>query len=699
MQDETWHIRVGEKQIGPAQSNDLIRLAKRGLLAPDMQVRCSTDNRWMRADAVPGLFPGSCQSSRNSIVPPLPTIDAPQPIAASPSPKKVSPTKWRWAKIGGVSGLILGVVYILLVRQGKTGETDIDVVIGYITGFFAGITLSGTFLGFIAGVLRDYFSSRSLVEPALAERPVERQQTPQGNKWNVISKHWGGLYPLWFSYWVINSVGGVFTVVIATLISILFERKSDYDPLAIFTALISIWVCILAVVIWQVVGVWRSANSYAARRLSIGQKARWAAIAKVAMSLGVVQLVATFLSSGLPELSEATRMAFMGDPDLPAYSLRIMRNGTEAEITGGIKYGLADDFSKLLKASQQIRVLHLNSIGGRIGEAEKLYNLVRERGLITYVHSQCLSACTIVFAGGKERYIAKDAVLGFHEPAFPGISQVELQSSVAEQTQIFRDAGFSANFVLRALKTPNSEMWKPKLAELVAANVITRVSAGTQFAASGLGDVTKENLGHKLTNAIPLLAEIRERLPQDYDAILDAFYKSYLAGDTEADAVAAARTKFLPLLNSLKPLADDDVLSDLARVYADEYQALGSKSSRFCYLYASGADTTQNFAAELPDTLTKREMELNERVVHTAARRTPVAAAALKPIWEKVSDLMSIQGITDSQVNLLNADNVPPSKYDDYCFASVSLFNVIGSLPQKDSAAIMRAILTANGND
>ena len=118
MQDETWHIRVGEKQIGPAQSNDLIRLAKRGLLAPDMQVRCSSDNRWMRADEVPGLFPGSCQSSRNSIVPPLPTIDAPQPIAASPSPKKISVAKWRWAKIGGVIGLIVGVVYILLVRQG-----------------------------------------------------------------------------------------------------------------------------------------------------------------------------------------------------------------------------------------------------------------------------------------------------------------------------------------------------------------------------------------------------------------------------------------------------------------------------------------------------------------------------------------------------------------------------------------------------
>ena len=233
MHDELWHIRVGEKQVGPAKSDDLIRLVKRGLLAPDMEVRCSRDNRWMRADDVPGLFSGPSQSSS---VPPLPTIDAPQSIAASPSPKKAPPVKWRWAKIGGVIGLILGVVEILLVRQGKTGETDVNVVIGYMTGFFAGTTLSGAFLGFIAGVLRDYFSSRSLVEAPVAERPVERQQTPQGNKWNVISKHWRGLYPLWFSYWVINSVGGVFTAVVAVLITYLFEQKSDYDPLAIFAA-------------------------------------------------------------------------------------------------------------------------------------------------------------------------------------------------------------------------------------------------------------------------------------------------------------------------------------------------------------------------------------------------------------------------------------------------------------------------------
>jgi len=43
-------------------------------------------------------------------------------------------------------------------------------------------------------------------------------------------------------------------------------------------------------------------------------------------------------------------MSFLDDPDIPAYSIRVMRNGTEAEITGGFKYGLTDDFVKILNA-------------------------------------------------------------------------------------------------------------------------------------------------------------------------------------------------------------------------------------------------------------------------------------------------------------------------------------------------------------
>jgi hypothetical protein len=55
-EDEGWYISVGEKQVGPTQFDDLVRLARRGLLSPDMQVWCPGESRWKRAEDVPGLF-------------------------------------------------------------------------------------------------------------------------------------------------------------------------------------------------------------------------------------------------------------------------------------------------------------------------------------------------------------------------------------------------------------------------------------------------------------------------------------------------------------------------------------------------------------------------------------------------------------------------------------------------------------------
>ncbi|WP_206151872.1 hypothetical protein, partial [Staphylococcus aureus] len=72
-----------------------------------------------------------------------------------------------------------------------------------------------------------------------------------------------------------------------------------------------------------------------------------------------------------------------------------------------------DDFAVVLRASRQIRVVHLTSVGGRIGEGEKLYQLIKDNGLIAYVSGRCMSACTVAFAGGRERVLLKGATLGF----------------------------------------------------------------------------------------------------------------------------------------------------------------------------------------------------------------------------------------------------------------------------------------------
>jgi hypothetical protein len=217
---------------------------------------------------------------------------------------------------------------------------------------------------------------------------------------NFIAQHWRGEYSLGVSYWCVVILGN--TVIGGTLLGLADLIRSDrgYDPRLIFAYVATIWLFSSALVIWQTVGVWRSANRHRARRHATGKRTGWAVAAKIAIALGFLSSLGAFARAGWPQLREASRMAFLDDPSIPPYSIRVMRNGTEAEITGGFKYGLTDDFSKILQTSHRVKVVHLDSVGGRIGEAVKLYDLFHSRGSDTYVSSGCYSTCTIAFAAG-----------------------------------------------------------------------------------------------------------------------------------------------------------------------------------------------------------------------------------------------------------------------------------------------------------
>lgn len=275
-------------------------------------------------------------------------------------------------------------------------------------------------------ILRNF----SRVEPQ-AELPKKASRYD-----NFVARNWRGEYSLVTSYWGFGFLGNILAGLVPVIAAAVFQSKGGYDPRAIFATMVTIWVGVLGIVTWQLVGVWRSANRHIAVRVISGKTSPWAGLAKVAVFLGFLRLVGTFVSAGLPQLTETTRMVFLDDPDIPAYSIRVMRNGTETEITGGFKYGLTDDFVKILNASRQIKVVHLDSVGGRIGEAIKLNSLIRERKLDTYVSANCLSACTVAFAGGRKRVLLEGAKLGFHAPAFPGMSDRELADMARDQKDI-----------------------------------------------------------------------------------------------------------------------------------------------------------------------------------------------------------------------------------------------------------------------
>ncbi len=179
-----------------------------------------------------------------------------------------------------------------------------------------------------------------------------------------------------------------------------------------------------------------------------------------------------FVSVGIPQLKEYVAMA-AGKDALGSYQLRVSRDGTKLAITGPMSVGLTEQVRLTLDANRSIRIIHLNSIGGRINEARRLRDLIASRRLTTHTASGCLSACTLAFIGGRTRLIARGAALGFHQYSFPGVEGSAFRAEYEKDKQDWLSRGIATAFVNKAFAAPGSQMWKPSHQELFEAGVLT----------------------------------------------------------------------------------------------------------------------------------------------------------------------------------------------------------------------------------
>lgn len=506
---------------------------------------------------------------------------------------------------------------------------------------------------------------------------------------NIIARHWRGELPLWLSYWGIGFLGNIGVAIALPAIAIAFKTESGYYPLAIFASILATWAIVCLVVAWQIIGTWRSAKRYIEERQH-GKGAFWGTLAQVALVLGGLSAAGNFFEYGAPQLRETFNIAFKDDPSIPSYSIRVMRDGTEAEIVGGFKYGLTDDFQKILKAARGIKVVHLDSAGGRLGEGEKLHRLISERGLDTYVSAKCMSACTLAFAAGKHRYLNKRAVLGFHRGAFPGIEESDLDEA---QHRVFAASGFDAGFIRAALNIPHKDMWKPSADVLLKAGVITSIVDGEKFAISGFGDISREEISTKLASAAPSYAALKERFPKAYNSAVDEFYTALLKGKTEAAAIQSIRDQLIPMIAALIPLADDDVVVDFTRLMVAQYRALNELNPSHCYGYASGNSTTSRYFEHLPRQLVDLELKIQERVVRTARKRGNLDEGEIEALGTKLRSRLSERGATSEQFELLQAAKVPAARHKEYCQMAIALFDEVTKLPPQQTAVFMRSVL------
>lgn len=292
------------------------------------------------------------------------------------------------------------------------------------------------------------------------------------------------------SYWLFGVMVSGVIVGFSTATQFWIEGASDAAQLG--TYILLLYAVETLLLIWFYVGVYRSATFHPRRGGSKG----WAVTAKIMTVVGGVSLIHQMYTSGFPIMNGAFQAA-TGIKPYPATHFRVLNSGKDLELMGGIELGSETLLEAHLLQYPELERVHLHSVGGRILAAKRMMNLIRKYDLDTYVKTQCVSACTLLFLAGKNKLLGMEGALRFHAPSIGSASGHEISELAEELRSAYLAEGVPQWFVDKAMNTPSDSFWTPTNAELVKANIVDRVVNSEEYASSGLGkeaDITAESI-------------------------------------------------------------------------------------------------------------------------------------------------------------------------------------------------------------
>lgn len=431
---------------------------------------------------------------------------------------------------------------------------------------------------------------------------------------SYFKKHWLGELSLAKSYWINNVLFNAVFAIIILLVTENIDFTNNPTISAFF--MVALWIFILIITPWILIGLWRSANNHIKKY----NNTFWATTVKMLVVLGWIQSTILYVNSGIPQIIEFSKIALNKD-SLPKYEIRILNQGKELEISGGIKFGLTNEVNKYFTKYPNIKVLHLNSIGGRISEAKKLSEIIKKKNISTYTSTGCYSACVDIFIAGKYRFINKNANLGFHQPSFPGMDATDLYSEIVKQEQFYINQGTKKAFIKKAFSTPSSDLWKPSHFELLQANVITKVVDGSRFAVTDLyfwEDIKK--LESSLLK-IPLYQTIKIYEPKQFTKIVNIINKSVKDGESRITMFSKIRKIAQSLYLKYLPYSSNKALLNTTKLMIDEMKTLYKQDPTVCYDFSMGRLNDFNPNKYFTKELLKRELSSMNDVIKTGAEQ------------------------------------------------------------------------------
>ena len=329
----------------------------------------------------------------------------------------------------------------------------------------------------------------------------------------------------------------------------------------------------------------------------------------------MLNLAITLGTQGVPQIEEYLKIA-AGDKEMSDHKVRVLRRGTELEVSGSIGFGLTNEVRKHLDANPNITVIHLNSRGGRVAEGTKLGELIGERHLTTYTSVGCASACVLAFLAGKNRYIHKDATLGFHAPSLPGVNREDIAEEIRQETSLYTAAGVRRNFTQHAFEVPSDSIWQPSAQELLAANVVTAVAGPGDFAMSQVPASVEKPMEE--FRKVPVYAAIHDYDPNSYALMEEEAASLLKQGVSEAEFVDRLRPIVARSYERFLPLASEEVMGKAFELLVFQLEDLASEGPRYCHaMLFPNESPTVKFADHLSPESKRREMALMPEVIRT----------------------------------------------------------------------------------
>ena len=270
-----------------------------------------------------------------------------------------------------------------------------------------------------------------------------------------------GLQSALSSFWRGNAT---FSVVLATLL--VAGITTDFLPAQTsHLARYSQAAGLILVTVWLTVGAIRTANRIVQE--SPGAVSIWALYSAVLMLvvLTVFQIASLFLPASeviTPDTGKPPKVTHKGD---------------DIFIKGRIDYRILTELRPLLASDPSAKVIWLQSTGGNVIAGRSIGLAIERAGLDTKIDGKCYSACTLAFAGGRNRILSQGATMGFHGYRFDSVLRVQTISSAEIQTKdrvFLARRGVAADFLDRIYKVRPEDIWIPTRTELLAAGVITQ---------------------------------------------------------------------------------------------------------------------------------------------------------------------------------------------------------------------------------